>query len=912
MSIIQGHAVSSEGGYQIAQSLRFNDDDSAYLSRTPSVAGNRKTWTWSGWVKRGNIDSVAYFVNAVESAKYHTSIGFVSDGTFDFIDYSGTATLGRLVTNQVFRDVSSWYHIVCVWDTTNTNADDRIQLYVNGVRVTSFSAKTNPALNSESNLNKTALHRLGMANNGLPVYYFDGYIAETYLIDGQALTPDYFGEFDSTYGHWKPIKYTGAYGTNGFYLPFDDAGFIGKDKSTTLGSNLVTNGTFDVDLSGWTDGATSIATWIDGRLKYERNNSSVSNFYQSISVENGKTYEVSMGIYELSSASIAGRLYVGTTANGAEIGNISWNADEKSQRTLKFTATATGNIYVSIFYSGLTTGYMIVDNVSLREIVTQGNDFTATNLSATDVVLDSPTNNFAVWNNLASSNFVYSEGNLKIANTVQASTLSSILLSGNKYYCEFYISSATSGALIGINKGNTKTYPGGDAYGYGYYSDGSLYNSSLGSAYGASYTTGDIIGVAIDLISGTLEFFKNNVSQGIATSSLYGEYFVGARVFVSGQYIVVNFGQDSSFAGNKTPQGYTDSNGIGDFYYQPPTGYLALCTANLPEPTVVPSEHFDVVTYTGNSSTQTIATNIAPELTWIKCRSYAYNHALVDIIRGDGYRLYPNLTNTELPPSTEDSIHLLSNGFEVVNNVDVNLTTHTYVAWNWKAGGAPVTNNDGTITSQVSANVDAGFSIVSWTSDGSTDGRIGHGLSSAPELVITKNRNGSNNWYTMITGVDGSLDYLYLNLTNAKANATNGTVPTTTTFSNSAFSNGNTMIAYCFHSVEGYSKIGTYIGNGSTDGTFIYCNHKPKYVMIKRTDTTGNWGIYDIERDEYNVVTQNLTANTSNAEGSVANALDITSNGFKLRTTNTDLNASGGTYLFISFAESPFKYSNGR
>ena len=224
-------AQSGDDGYKIDRSLRFNRADSAYLSRTPSSAGNRRTWTWSGWVKRGKLSVANLHLFDTAGSPEYTGAYFTGSDTIEFRGYTSGFNW-RLTTTPVFRDPSSWYHIVFVFDSTNATSSDRLRLYINGVRITSFSTSTYPSLNYDSNYNNSVAHAIGAFSGGIAP--FDGYLAEIYSIDGQALDPTNFGEFD-TNGIWQPIAYTGGtYGTNGFHLDFSDnstAAALGTDTS---------------------------------------------------------------------------------------------------------------------------------------------------------------------------------------------------------------------------------------------------------------------------------------------------------------------------------------------------------------------------------------------------------------------------------------------------------------------------------------------------------------------------------------------------------------------------------------------------------------------------------------------------------------------------------------------------------
>jgi hypothetical protein len=387
----------------------------------------------------------------------------------------------------------------------------------------------------------------------------------------------------------------------------------------------------------------------------------------------------------------------------------------------------------------------------------------------------------------------------------------------------------------------------------------------------------------------------------------------------------MNFGQDSSFSGIKTAQGYQDSNDIGDFYYTPPTGFLALCTKNLPDVAVVPSEHFNTVLWTGTTSYDRDITGIGfdPSLVWIKSRSDAYEQLWFDTVRGAGKRLMSHNTNAEsVNMSTLNAF--ITDGFTLGNGSGVDLsvngnTSKTYVAWNWKANGSGSSNTDGTITSTVSANTDAGFSIISYTGNATANATVGHGLSKAPELVISKVRNYSNHIWSIFVKELGNQNHLAF--TSAASHneweGHEGTTSSVINLSDNASSNLNhaskNVITYAFHSVDGYSKVGSYTGNASTDGTFVYTGFRPMLIITKSTQRSEHWRMRDTVRDTDNPLNTHLEANTSGAE-QVNNGvdIDILSNGFKLRSSDSGVNANGEKWIYLAFAETPFKYSNAR
>jgi len=599
---------------------------------------------------------------------------------------------------------------------------------------------------------------------------------------------------------------------------------------------------------------------------------------------------------------------------------------------LKALADAGGtNSFFLPFDNGSSTTTLGADASS------KGNNWTLNNMVRDGSVsdcwsYDTPTNNFATLNPLYSGG-TFSNGCLAYnPGSTQRTAESTIGFTSGKFY--FEVDTVNSGALdrpwIGVAKtghGNTQ-YVGQSAVSYGYCDTAQKSNNASASAYGTNFSAGGVvIGVAIDADAGTLTFYNNGVSQGTAYSSLSGEFFFAISNDRSGGFgypFNVNFGQ------RPVSGGAFDSASGGYFRYTPPSGFKALCTKNLPTPTgaaLEPKKHFDVVTRTGtDNGTNTISATISsllfkPDLLWTKARSgaTAQSHALFDSVRGAGSKLQSNTTSAETALTLDNTQAFNSNGFVTGKGDDTNGSGYVLVDWLWKAGGAAVTNNSGSISSQVSANTASGFSIVTWTI-GSGNGTVGHGLGVAPKFYIVKAKNAVSNWSCWMYGFTSD-EYLYMNTTGAKASSANawGSLPTSTVIGTNGgvlFTTGNQVVAYCFAEVAGFSKIGSYTGTGTSDGSFVWCGFRPRFVMIKRTDAADNWLTVDSARDTYNTVVHHLLPNTSGAEdslsGSIYHDIDFVSNGFKLRGTNALTNANGGTYVFIAFAEAPFKYSGAR
>ncbi len=325
-----------------------------------------------------------------------------------------------------------------------------------------------------------------------------------------------------------------------------------------------------------------------------------------------------------------------------------------------------------------------------------------------------------------------------------------------------------------------------------------------------------------------------------------------------------------------------------------------------------PTDYFNTVLYTGTGSSQAITgVGFQPDWVWIKSRSDALSHALFDVIRGTTKVLNSNATTAEYT-NTDTLTAFGTDGFTVGSNTGVNASGETRVAWNWLASNTTASNSNGSITSSVSANTTAGFSIATYTGTGS-NANVGHGLSSAPELIITKSRGSTTDWKVHTSAIDGSWDVGTLNSTSAFGNSSY-TASTNSIFYVGSGSPTNASstnyVSYLLHSVKGYSKIGSYTGNGNSDGAFIFTGFRPAFIIFKRTSGTGNWQLLDNKRTGFNPENHTLYPNSSLADQDETDA-NIFSNGFKLTNTGTDGNGSGSTYIFMAFAESPFVNSNG-
>jgi hypothetical protein len=457
---------------------------------------------------------------------------------------------------------------------------------------------------------------------------------------------------------------------------------------------------------------------------------------------------------------------------------------------------------------------------------------------------------------------------------------------------------------------------------WAYHSNGNRYVNGSGSAMGATYTTGDLIGIAFDADSGTLYGYKNGVLQGtVATGLTSDSYFAVANSYSSSNWLV-NFGQKP-------------------FKYAPPDGFQPLNAANVRPSTVItrPDRYVGVTTYSGNGGTIGISSySFKPDLVWTKSRTSTYDNALFDSVRGATYRLTSNTQGGSNPEATTLTA-FTNNGFTGGDSLYLNGNGEPYVAWAWKAGGGGITTSfwkddvdygtaaaagltGGDITpTGASIGTKQGFSILKFTapSDSGTK-TISHGLSQTPEFYIFKETNRSSAWYIFHHSVcDTNAKFMRFDATDLQSGAGNvwGNLPTSSLISiqnGSLNAVSSQNILYAWHSVPGLQKFGTYTGNANADGPFVELGFSPKVIWIKRSSTGGgNWICFDIERDKYNFTYKALYLNSNTLEGDLSSytPLDILSNGFKLRdnastlTGNTNLNISGGTYIYCAWAEAP-------
>jgi len=564
------------------------------------------------------------------------------------------------------------------------------------------------------------------------------------------------------------------------------------------------------------------------------------------------------------------------------------------------------------------------------------NDFTSSGLATTDQMLDTPTDNYSIFNPVASCNvsgqpLTISDGNLRTSaggtsNAIEAIT--QIGPSSGKWYAEFTLNAAPQLSnqypVIGVIAADLNITSGnniGNSTFRGYVPNGNTQGTGSG-AYGDTFTTNDIIGCAIDLDNQKIWWSKNGVFQNS------GDPAAGTNAAFTNLTAGLFYRFCISHAGS-TATDVTGNFGQSAFTYTPPTDFNALSTAALDDPIIAdPSAHFQTTVYTGNGTAigsgglevnQSGNSTFQPDFAWIKNRTTGGNeHDLYDAVRGATKVIFSSTVGAEATV-TEGLVSFDSDGFTVGNRGEVNTSGNSMVAWQWKANGSGSSNTDGSITSTVSTNNTSNFSIVTYVGNSTSGATVGHGLGAVPKMMILKDRDVGENWCIYHEEL-GPTKFLFFTTDGAftVSNRWNDTAPTSSVFTlgneTQVNATGRDYVVYCFAEVENFSSVGGYTGNGSTDGPFVYTNgFAPAFVMTKRTNAAGDWKMWDNKRGPYNVNGLTLAANSSGAESSgVAQHIDFLSNGFKIRGNDTETNGSGSTYIFMAVAESPFKTATAR
>ena len=605
-----------------------------------------------------------------------------------------------------------------------------------------------------------------------------------------------------------------------------------------------------------------------------------------------------------------------------------------------------------------------------NDVSGNNNDFSASGLGTDHCMLDSPTfnsssngGNFATLNPLSSSpDNILTEGNLKATKETGANyedTAATMNLKG-KYYVECCVKElmGDDGQAVGLVNVEEDLITSRDGRlgetGVSYRKNGKLMVAGTENTFGSTWSAGDIVQMAVDMTdinSVKVWFGLNNTWQnsgnpsagsGIAATITNGEQIMAMSAGYSGSgELIFNFGQDGTFAGEKTAQGNSDATGYGNFYYSPPTNFLALCTGNLPVADAIdpaqtddnfPQQLFDAQLWTGNGSSGraiTISGAKKPSLSVIKQRNSSngwnvwtqgYNSGDYDSFGEFNSTGAWNANQGSSGPYTADPT---ASTLTLTAYGQVNASSNTYVNYRWIAnGGTTSTNTTGATNSVTEADPSGCFSVVSYTGTGSGT-TLGHSLSAAPKMIIVKRTDSSGDWWVYQQFMSASPQTSYMKLSKAEALATgdggiawNSTAPTSSVFSigntNDINASSGTFVAFCFADCEGYIKSGAYEGNGNADGAFIYTGFKPAWILYKST-TAQSWVVIDNARNTFNVAAKGMFTEANNAESdsTVTYGLDILSNGFKMRGTNNASNGSN-TYIYLAMAKNPFKYATAR
>jgi hypothetical protein len=801
-----GDFVPFTDAYDVSNSVIFDDGSSAFLSRTPSGAGNKRTWTWSVWVKRSAVGTEQELLFCGPSSSDLFQSQFNTDDTLNIEDYDGSSQLQR-TTNRAFKDTSQWIHLVFVFDTTQSAAADRFKLYVNGQQETSFASSTNPSLNYEGRINAATETTIGKKLYVGSAKHLDGYMAESVFIDGTALTPSSFGQTDTSTNRWIPKDVSGlTFGTNGFYLDMAIAPGTGNGAGNDVSGN-----NNDFTESGFAAG--------------DQSTDSPTKNYATLSQITGLTPTgTASGPAVMSDGNL--RMNITGTSNG----------NSPSHTPSEAFAIQEGKWYFEVEAVTIGQAWNIIG-------LTDVDDYQQQTLSGSGFIDDAEPGQWGYLLNAAST------------------SPDAIIADGTFLY------------------GSDSPYNG-------------VSNHKV--------DTGDVLGVHIERTRNTYKmwfsrngthYLRNTTQLPIIEFGTRGRVIPFARTTngTGNRELHFNFGQQLVFDGSSTT---FDSASGGYWKNAPASGYKALNQDNL-------------------DATASKLTAWA----WIKNRDSTDSHILVDRVRGIQKVMHSDSTDAE---TTEVNTvqRFLQRGVQIGNDVQVNTVNESYVLWQWLVGTSASTGSTtspaGTIAStSIAADADH-FSIVTYTGNQTSGATFGHGLGGAPEMVIVKERDpGGNNWKVghdaMGWSAYAAWDTSAAQVTGATAHW-NDTAPSSTlvTLGNDTGINatGATYVAYCFRSVPGVCKVGSYVGNSDADGPFIELGFKPAWLMIKRITAVENWFMFDNKRDVDNPAEHYIMTDATNAEndGSGGNDVDFLANGFKLRSNNAGTNAAS-EYIYLAMAD---------
>ena len=954
------HVISRDsaiGGMDIPRSLRVdqgtsNVSDGSFYYRT-FANSNKKTYTISVWFKKchtvGNIGDDAYTMISCGgggTGSYAGRFGFdiyaADQLNFNINNPAPTYHVHAKSAGKV-RD-NAWYHAVFAYDSTQATESNRMKMYING-ELQTFDSPTYPSQYYDGYFNNNVVHRIGSTtsySSGADLGQFNGYLAEFHFIDGQQLDSSYFGYTEQQTGIWRPKKFIPPNRPNNGVTwssttEFDANVFNGNFTNNFLAQ--VSNGYYTATTAPFTIKQSLGVITGDGYHWGARFNGSTEVTTGNLSNTMGHDPDVRIVNFDLSGVTLP-----------LDVTNLQLKAGTGSSgSTYIYGIVVDGVVLLDANRSniGLNGFYLnFSDNTSTTTI---GYDYSgnANHFSPHDVVVgdsvpDSPTNDFCMMSGL-NKNSGLSHGNLQFykwndssAALVACQATMDIPNTG-KWVWEQRWTGYQHTRYWAITRRMRAQGAYLDSSAYVYYDmyDGKTVSGLNGSVVttltGGQASYNDNVTrywlMALDMDDMKARFYVNNVLQStIAIPELpddgkgnYGWTWTNSNGGSGSTYDDrFNFGQDATYFGAVALQNNYDASGLGQFYNTVPDGHKCLCTKNLQARTdvlVEPQKHFDTLLYTGNGSTLSVSgLKFQPDFVWIKVRSHSGdNHHLYDSVRGAAKSIFANTDDDEQTSDTDRLSSFTSNGFTLGSNYRVNGDGRTFVAWCWKAGGAAVSNSDGAITSSVSVNREAGFSIVSYSGNGNSTATIGHGLGKAPKWIMTKCRTSDSqaDWVLWHVGLSDNKN-VFLNQENAEVTPSYGhiTDPTSTLINvtkssgNQTNVSGQTYISYCWTDVPGYSKFGVHTGNGDDDGTNVVTGFKPAWLLIKNISSAStSWILKDTKIATSNVMQKALKANTTDAEASSLSSVDFLSNGFKIRNNGSFTNQSGDTYIYMAFAD---------